>query len=110
MAQAKYDLFNKELIHTAALFKALSHPARLQILQFLANSRTCITNDISDELPLGRTTVNQHLKELKKAGLIRGHIRGTSTRYCLDPLIITELTKVILEFTNGIDIENYCCE
>ena len=66
MVQSKTELFDKELAGMAEFFKALAHPARLRILQFLAESKTCITGDISDELPLGRTTVNQHLKELKR--------------------------------------------
>ena len=70
MVQSKTELFDKELTEKAMLFKALAHPARLQILQFLSETQSCITGDISDELPLGRTTVNQHLKELKDAGLI----------------------------------------
>lgn len=85
MVQAKTDLFDAELAQQANLFKALSHPARIRILQFLADCSCCITGDISEELPLGRTTVNQHLKELKAAGLIQGTVEGVRTNYCLDP-------------------------
>jgi DNA-binding transcriptional ArsR family regulator len=74
MAFAKNDLFDAELQQCAELFKALAHPARLAILQYLYEAKTCITGDISEELPLGRTTVNQHLAELKAVGLIQGHI------------------------------------
>jgi len=84
MVISKTILFDAELQERANLFKALSHPARLQILQFLAQSKTCITGDISDHFPLGRTTVNQHLKELKEAGLISGHMKGAKIVYCLD--------------------------
>ncbi|RPJ71312.1 MAG: ArsR family transcriptional regulator, partial [Alphaproteobacteria bacterium] len=70
MAFAKTDLFETELQECAELFKSLAHPARLAILKYLAETKTCITGDISDELPLGRTTVNQHLAELKSVGLI----------------------------------------
>ena len=62
MTTAKTDLFEKSLQESASVFKVLSHPARLEILQFLAKSKICMTGDISDELPLSRTTVNQHLK------------------------------------------------
>ena len=110
MVQAKIDLFDDTLIYTAGLFKALSHPARLQILQFLADTKTCITNDISEELPLGRTTVNQHLKELKDIGLITGHIEGTRTKYCLNPHIVTDLSRAISDFVNRLDIKNYKCD
>jgi len=64
MVQSKTDLFDRDLAEMAEFFKALAHPARLRILQFLAESKTCITGDVSDELPLGGTTVNQHLKGL----------------------------------------------
>ena len=76
MVVSKTELFDEELQEQASLFKALAHPARLQILQFLAKSKNCISGDISDELPLSRTTVNQHLTELKEAGLIKGHVEG----------------------------------
>jgi len=67
----------------ALLAKAISHPARLAILQFLAETKTCISGDISDFLPLSRTTVSQHLKELKELGLIHGEIDGLKVNYCL---------------------------
>ena len=68
MSQAKVEVFEKDLQETAVLFKALSYPARLAILKFLAGTNSCQTGDISGLIPLGRTTVNQHLAELKKAG------------------------------------------
>jgi DNA-binding transcriptional ArsR family regulator len=110
MVQSKTELFNKELTESAKLFKALSHPARLQILQFLAASETCITGDISDELPLGRTTVNQHIKELKEAGLIQGHIDGVKTKYCLNPEKVEELSDILNLFIKNLNINNYKCE
>ncbi len=81
----KIELFNSELTDTAALFKALAHPARLSILQYLAKINVCISGDISAELPLSRSTVNQHLKILKTHGFIKGNITGTKVNYCLDP-------------------------
>jgi DNA-binding transcriptional ArsR family regulator len=78
-------LFEPEVQNCAELFKALAHPARIAILKYLAETKTCITGDISEELPLSRSTVNQHLAELKKAGFIQGHIERNNTRYCLKP-------------------------
>jgi ArsR family transcriptional regulator, arsenate/arsenite/antimonite-responsive transcriptional repressor len=98
MATAKTDLFDQKLSSTASLFKALSHPARLAILQYLAETKVCITGDISDELPLSRTTVKQHLTELKNAGLIQGKVDGVKVNYCLDPERICELGKIFNEF------------
>lgn len=109
MVQIKSELFTKELIERANFFKALAHPARLQILQFLAESQSCITGDISDELPLGRTTVNQHIKELKKIGLIQGHTQGVKTNYCLNPEKIIILKKIMNDLLEDINIENYKC-
>ncbi len=98
MVKAKSDLFSEELIVSAELFKALSHPARLKILQYLAGQETCITGDISEELPLSRTTVNQHIKELKEVGLIKGTIDGVKTKYCLNPCKIEELNTIFQVF------------
>jgi DNA-binding transcriptional ArsR family regulator len=64
--------------------KALGHPARIAILKLLANRQTCICGDIVDELPLSQSTVSQHLKELKEAGLIKGEIEGAKVCYCID--------------------------
>lgn len=109
MVQAKTELFTTELIETARLYKALSHPARLRILQFLAETRACITGDISEELPLGRTTVNQHLKELKEVGLIQGHVEGVKTNYCLNPEKILALKNTMNEFIDSLNTSNYRC-
>lgn len=109
MVQSKTELFNKELIEQASLFKALAHPARLRILQYLSETNNCITGDISDEIPLGRTTVNQHIKELKEAGLIQGHIEGVRTKYCLNPEKIDELKQIIQQFVEGLKYATNSC-
>jgi DNA-binding transcriptional ArsR family regulator len=64
--------------------RALAHPARISILQLLAKKQDCICGDIVGELPLSQSTVSQHLKELKDAGLIKGDIDGTKVCYCID--------------------------
>ena len=68
----------------AGYAKALAHPARISILKLLAKKQTCICGDIVDELPLSQSTVSQHLKELKEAGLIKGDIEGAKVCYCID--------------------------
>ena len=93
MVKSKTELFEPGIQLCAELFKALSHPARIAILKYLADTSTCITGDISEELPLSRSTVNQHLAELKKAGLIQGHIDGINTKYCLDPEAIRKMRR-----------------
>jgi ArsR family transcriptional regulator len=111
MAYSKQELFSSELQKSAVLFKALAHPARLSILKYLAETKSCITGDIADELPLGRTTVNQHLNELKDAGLITGTIDGVKTCYCLNLEKIREFKKISEAFINGINIPvNFDCK
>jgi DNA-binding transcriptional ArsR family regulator len=83
MTQKKASLFEEDLQRIAELSRVMSHPARLAILRYLAKCNTCISGDISNEIPLSRTTVSQHLKELKKVGLIHGTIDGLKVNYCL---------------------------
>ena len=85
MGLTKTEGFTKTQIDLAAFSKALGHPARIAILQFLAKQKSCVCGDIVDELPLSQSTVSQHLKELKNAGLIQGTIEGTSVCYCIEP-------------------------
>jgi ArsR family transcriptional regulator len=68
----------------ARMLKAMGNPVRFQIMEFLAEKQVCITNDIVQELPLAQSTISQHLKVLREAGLIRGETEGPATCYCLD--------------------------
>lgn len=79
----KSEKFEESLQELAQFAKVISHPARLSILQYLAETKSCISGDISDFLPLSRTTVSQHLKELRDLGLIHGEIDGLKINYCL---------------------------
>ena len=111
MVIAKTDLFDEALQKQANLFKVLAHPARLQILQFLAETKTCISGDISEELPLSRTTVNQHLKELKDAGLIKGHVEGVKMNYCLDGEKVKDMKILLTGFLDEIQLpEDFSCK
>lgn len=110
MVTAKTELFETSLQEQSNLFKALAHPARLQILRFLAESKSCISGDISDELPLSRTTVNQHLKELKDAGLIKGHVEGATMNYCLDGEKVKVMKTLLTGFLDEIQLpDNFSC-
>lgn len=82
--QNKTDLFPDDLAFLAAQAKALSHPARLAILQTLAKRGTCVCGEVVDVLPLAQATVSQHLGTLRDAGLVRGDIEGPCTCYCID--------------------------
>jgi len=79
----------------AALAKAVGHPARVQILRLLVRREACICGDIVDELPLAQSTVSQHLKVLKDAGLIRGEIDGPRVCYCIEPRALRRLKALI---------------
>lgn len=80
----KPEDFSKEDVSLAKYAKALSHPARIAILKLLIQKQTCICGDIVEELPLAQSTVSQHLKVLKEAGLIKGEIEGSTVCYCID--------------------------
>ena len=84
MGATKSLEFSKKENRLAKYAKALGHPARIAILKLLAGKQTCICGDIVDELPLSQSTVSQHLKELKDAGLIKGEIEGAKVCYCID--------------------------
>ena len=84
MGATKAEEFSVKDNRVAAYAKALSHPARVAILKLLLKRRACVCGDIVDELPLSQSTVSQHLKELKSAGLIKGDIEGVRICYCVD--------------------------
>ena len=100
MAQSKSDEFETHLITLARYAKALSHPARLAILETLAKKDSCICGEIVEVLPLAQSTVSQHLKELKDAGLITGEVEGLKSCYCLDTQAVKELEKLITVLFN----------
>ena len=79
----------------AALAKALAHPTRVQIVRMLVRKRTCVCGEIVHELPLAQSTVSQHLKVLKEAGLIRGEVDGPRVCYCLDPHALGRIKALV---------------
>ena len=84
MGASKTEKYKLQEISIAKYAKALSHPARIAILNLLIKKQSCICGDVVNELPLSQSTVSQHLKELKEAGLIKGDIEGASVCYCID--------------------------
>lgn len=88
--------------------KALGHPARIAILEVLIKKQACICGDIVDELPLSQSTVSQHLKELKEAGLIKGDIEGVKVCYCIDEKE-WEVAKTYLVNLFNSYIKTNCC-
>jgi ArsR family transcriptional regulator len=79
----------------AALAKALGHPVRVQIFRLLSRRASCVCGDIVDQLPLAQSTVSQHLKVLKEAGLIRGEVDGPRICYCLEPRTVRRLRALV---------------
>lgn len=84
MGATKSLAFSAKENRLARYAKALAHPARISILKFLSKQQSCMCGDIVEELPLSQSTVSQHLKELKEAGLIKGQIEGAKVCYCID--------------------------
>lgn len=110
MGTTKTNLFSEETINMADLLKAMGHPARILIVQFLLEKNTCVCGEIVDELPLAQATVSQHLKALKSAGLIQGTISGKSVCYCLNPEKIQELKNFFTEISSkSIQAAQNCC-
>ena len=95
MAYSKKLEFQADHIRLAELCKALSHPARIAILKLLLEKQSCICGDIVDELPLSQSTVSQHLKELKQAGLIKGEIDGPRVCYCINKEVFTSCCAML---------------
>lgn len=93
MAQNKKEEFDKRTQELAAFAKALGHPARIAILQVLAKRNACICGEIVEVMPLAQSTVSQHLKELKEAGLITGTIEGVTSCYCINWKLFESLKK-----------------
>jgi DNA-binding transcriptional ArsR family regulator len=110
MGASKTNQYDEKQLLIAKYAKALSHPARIAILNVLLSKQTCVCGDIVEELPLAQSTVSQHLKELKEAGLIKGDIDGSSVCYCIDK-IEWDKASVILDslFQLAKVIPQKCC-
>lgn len=108
MTYAKTAAFTADQQQLARVAKALAHPARVAIIQLLASKRTCISGDIAAELPLSRTTVSQHLQELKTLGLIRGEIDGLTVCYCLNTELLHQVQQQFAAFFTAATTDPPC--
>ena len=107
MGVTKTQNFSQHQNQIANLLKALAHPARVAIIEYLLKVNRCICGDIVEELPLAQATISQHLKELKNAGIIRGTVEGTSICYCLDANTI-EVLKIYFHNIHN-SLTKSCC-
>ncbi len=98
MGVTKTDLFSEEQNKMAVMMKALGHPARIAILEYLNSVNACICGDIVNELPLAQPTISQHLRELKNAGLIKGNIEGNAICYCIDENALEKVSAYFSRF------------
>ena len=106
MGLSKKEAFTAKQNRLADLAKALAHPARVAILEYLAGQNSCICGDIVNELPLSQATVSQHLAELKRVGLIKGEIEGPRVCYCIDQKEWNDARQLLAQFLT--DIKNCC--
>jgi ArsR family transcriptional regulator, arsenate/arsenite/antimonite-responsive transcriptional repressor len=100
----KSELYTEKQNEIANIAKALGHPARIAILEYLMSVESCICGDIVSSLSIAQATVSQHLRELKNAGIIKGNIEGSSICYCIDSKKIDKILKYFSKIKN-----NLCC-
>lgn len=110
MGITKTTGFSTETNEMAEILKALGHPARLEIVQFLMKSSSCICGDIVEVLPLAQSTVSKHLFELKKVGIIKGTVTGNNICYCLDEKIIQKVQTFINLVQTSCITDLACCQ
>ena len=109
MGVTKTEHFTQEQNDIAILLKALAHPARIAIVEYLLSVDTCICNDIVAEINLAQPTVSQHLKELKNAGIIQGEVEGKSICYCINPETLRKLEHFIMEIRRKLESNGQNC-
>lgn len=109
MGLTKTEIFTGAQNEISLFAKALGHPARIAILQYLFKTQSCVCGDIVNEIGLAQATISQHLKELKQCGLIKGNIEGTSVCYCIDIDNWMKMKKVMNSFLDHDVLETNCC-
>jgi DNA-binding transcriptional ArsR family regulator len=109
MGVTKAAYFSDRQNTIATIAKALGHPARVAIIDYLMKVDACICGDIVNELPLAQPTVSQHLKELKNAGLIQGEIEGNTICYCINEKAISSLQSYFINITKRLEKKKKNC-
>lgn len=109
MGITKTEVFNKRQNRIARYAKALAHPARVAIIEYLIRNQSCICNDLVEELPLSQSTISQHLKELKNIGIIKGEIEGPKVCYCIDEKVWQEARDAMIKLYTSFTPDHTCC-
>ena len=109
MGASKSEQFTAEQNQIATIAKAMGHPARVAVIEFLLKVDTCICGDIVHELPLAQPTVSQHLRELKSAGLIKGNIEGNAICYCIEETAFEILKQFFVQIETSLDQKKKRC-
>lgn len=110
MGITKTEIFTDEQNSIAAIAKVFGHPARVAIIQSIIKNSSCICGDLVTDIGLAQATISQHLRELKKANIIKGTISGTSVCYCIDEDTWQKNKAIISSFLNEpLTNNNLCC-
>lgn len=109
MGVTKTENFTARQNKLSLYAKAIAHPARVAIIEYLLEHQTCICGDLVDELPLAQATVSQHLKELKQVGIIKGEIEGSTVCYCIDDKVWNEVKDMLINLFSSKVSSNKCC-
>lgn len=109
MGVTKTEIFTDQQNRIADLAKAFAHPARVAILQLLVARQECVCGDIVDELGLAQATVSQHLKELKRIGIIQGEINPPRVCYCINPVVWQEAKVLFGSVFDSFQASSTCC-
>lgn len=110
MGASKSDHFTEKQNAIAILAKAIGHPARVAIIEYLLKVDSCVCGDIVNELPLAQPTISQHLKELKNAGIIKGTIEGNSICYCINEKSLEKLQNYFGNISSKLEKKkSNCC-
>jgi DNA-binding transcriptional ArsR family regulator len=109
MGTTKSEIFTEKQNRMASMLKALAHPARIAIIEYLVKSKSCICGELVEQLGLAQATISQHLKELKTAGIIKGTVEGTSVCYCIDEKVWKQYQQQMQQFFVSYEVKNSCC-
>lgn len=109
MGLTRIDKYTDEQVNLAQFLKVLGHPARIAIIQSIIRTDSCVCGDLVTEIGLAQSTISQHLKELKHAGIIQGTIEGTSVCYCINKETWDRLKSSLGELLNAVDANPKCC-